>query len=68
MFNQPRPALTRTPTHDHETLKTWAAFVQDQIALTERFKVLGGVRLERFEQKYDDLTPDNRDWQKADTL
>ena len=51
---------------DHETLKTWAAFVQDQIALTERFKVLGGVRLERFEQKYDDLTPDNRDWQKAD--
>ncbi len=66
VLNQPRPALTRTPTHDHETLKTWAAFVQDQIALTERFKVLGGVRLERFEQKYDDLTQANRDWQKAE--
>ncbi|MEQ9725150.1 TonB-dependent receptor [Pseudomonas sp. WHRI 8822A] len=66
VFSQSRPALTRTPTHDHETLKTWAAFVQDQIALTERFKVLGGVRLERFEHKYDDLRVNNADWEKAD--
>ncbi len=57
VLGQPRPALTRVATHDHETLKTWAAFVQDQIALTERLKVLGGVRLERFEHDYDNKMP-----------
>ena len=36
VYGQPRPALTRTPTHDKENLKTYAAFVQDQVALTER--------------------------------
>ncbi len=66
VLGQPRPALGNVTTHDHEKLKTWAAFVQDQIALTERFKVLGGVRLERFEHQYDDFTAANRDWQKAE--
>mgnify|MGYP006161525415 CR=1 FL=1 len=32
--------MTRTPTHDKENLKTYAAFVQDQVALTERLKEL----------------------------
>ncbi|MCZ7023977.1 hypothetical protein O6487_24130, partial [Salmonella enterica subsp. enterica] len=27
VYGQPRPALTRTPTHDKENLKTYAAFV-----------------------------------------
>ncbi|WEK28405.1 MAG: TonB-dependent siderophore receptor [Candidatus Pseudomonas phytovorans] len=52
VLGQPRPALTRTTTWDKENLKTWAAFVQDQVALTERLKVLAGVRFERFEHDY----------------
>lgn len=66
VLGQPRPALGNVTTHDREKLKTWAAFVQDQVALTERLKVLGGVRIERFEHDYDDLRPVNADWNKAD--
>ena len=51
-LGQARPALTRTTTHDKENLKTWAFFVQDQVALTERLKALAGVRFERFEHDY----------------
>lgn len=47
VYGQPRPALTRTPTHDKENLKTYAAFVQDQVALTERLRLLGAARFER---------------------
>lgn len=66
VYNQARPALTRTTTQDHEKLKTWAAFIQDQVALTERLKVLAGVRLERFEHDYDNQLPNSVDWQAAD--
>ena len=66
VLGQPRPALGNITTHDREKLKTWAAFVQDQVALTERLKVLGGVRIERFEHDYDDLRPVNADWDMAD--
>jgi iron complex outermembrane receptor protein len=52
VYDQSRPALTRLTTHDKENLKTWAAFVQDQVALTERLKFLAGVRFERFEHDY----------------
>ncbi|OZI49069.1 TonB-dependent siderophore receptor [Bordetella genomosp. 5] len=67
ILGQPRPALTRTTTHDKENLKTWAAFVQDQVALTERFKVLAGLRLERFEHTYHDRLPGGRNWRSTDT-
>ncbi|SHM70112.1 iron complex outermembrane recepter protein [Pseudomonas asturiensis] len=53
VYGTARPALTRTTTHDKENLKTYAAFVQDQVALTERMKLLAGVRFERFEHDYD---------------
>ncbi|WP_122437224.1 TonB-dependent siderophore receptor [Pseudomonas viridiflava] len=53
VYGQARPALTRTTTNDKENLKTYAAFVQDQVALTERMKLLAGVRFERFEHDYD---------------
>ncbi len=66
VLGQPRPALTRTTTHDKENLKTWAAFVQDQVALTERLKALAGVRLERFEHDYDNYLPNSKSWQAAD--
>ncbi|WP_296233503.1 TonB-dependent siderophore receptor [Pseudomonas sp. UBA4617] len=66
VLGQPRPALTRITTHDKENLKTWAAFIQDQVALTERLKVLAGVRFERFEHDYDDKLPANRDFSKAE--
>ncbi|TKK30557.1 TonB-dependent siderophore receptor [Pseudomonas sp. CFBP13528] len=66
VYGQPRPALTRTPTHDKENLKTYAAFVQDQVALTERLKVLAGARFERFEHAYDTFVPGSKNWQAAD--
>jgi len=66
VLGQPRPALTRTTTHDKENLKTWAAFVQDQVALTERLKVLAGVRFERFEHDYDNYLPNSASWEAAD--
>ena len=53
VYGKARPALTRTTTNDKENLKTYAAFVQDQVALTERMKLLAGVRFERFEHDYD---------------
>ncbi|MBA1194461.1 TonB-dependent siderophore receptor [Pseudomonas entomophila] len=62
VLGQPRPALTRTTTHDRENLKTWAAFVQDQVTLTERLKALAGVRFERFEHDYEDKLSDARDF------
>jgi len=66
VYGQPRPALTRTPTHDKENLKTYAAFVQDQVALTERLKVLAGARFERFEHDYESYVPGVRSWNAAD--
>ncbi|GLH50401.1 TonB-dependent receptor [Pseudomonas lactis] len=64
VYGQIRPALTRTPTHDKENLKTYAAFVQDQVALTERLKVLAGARFERFEHDYQNYV--GKSWQAAD--
>ncbi|MFK0090635.1 TonB-dependent siderophore receptor [Pseudomonas sp. NPDC090755] len=66
VLGQPRPALTRTTTNDKENLKTWAAFVQDQVALTERLKVLAGVRFERFEHDYNNYLPNSTSWEAAD--
>lgn len=66
MLGQARPALNRITTHDKENLKTWAAFVQDQVALTERLKALAGVRFERFEHDYEDYLTTTRDFNKAE--
>ena len=63
---QARPDLVRTTTDDKENLKTWAAFIQDQVALTERLKVLAGLRFERFEHQYDNYLPGAVDWTAAD--
>ncbi|WP_207167841.1 TonB-dependent siderophore receptor [Pseudomonas protegens] len=66
LYGQPRPALTRTPTHDQENLKTYAAFVQDQVALTDKLKVLAGARFERFEHDYETYVPGGKSWQASD--
>ncbi|GLO53479.1 TonB-dependent receptor [Pseudomonas putida] len=67
VLGQPRPALATVPTTwDTENLKTWAFFIQDQVALTERLKALAGVRFERFEHDYDDKRPANRDFSKGE--
>ncbi|WP_317847929.1 TonB-dependent siderophore receptor [Pseudomonas sp. HTZ2] len=66
VLGQPRPALTRTTTDDKENLKTWAAFIQDQVALTDRLKALAGLRFERFEHQYDNYLPGAADWTAAD--
>ncbi|AMA45359.1 TonB-dependent siderophore receptor [Pseudomonas alabamensis] len=62
VLGQPRPALVGPTTYNSENLKTWAAFVQDQVTLTERLKALAGVRFERFEHDYDDKLSDARDF------
>lgn len=66
VYGQARPALTRTTTHDKENLKTWAAFLQDQITLTERLKLLVGARFERFEHDYDTYLVGTRSWTNSD--
>jgi len=63
---QARPALTRTTTHDKENLKTWAAFIQDQVALTDRLKALAGVRFERYEHDYDNKLNTAGDFSKGE--
>jgi iron complex outermembrane receptor protein len=66
VYGQPRPALTRTTTHDQENLKTYAAFVQDQVTLAEGLKALVGARFERFEHDYDSYLVNGRSWTNSD--
>ena len=66
VLGQARPALTRTTTHDHEKLKSTAAFLQDQMRLTERLKLLVGARIERDEHDYDNKLPNSVDWNKSE--
>ena len=66
VYGKPRPALTSTPTHDTENLKTYSAFVQDQVALTERLKVLAGARFERFEHEYKSYVTGVKPWNASD--
>lgn len=49
-----------------KTSKTYAAFVQDQVALTERLKVLAGARFERFEHDYESYVSGVKPWSAAD--
>ncbi|UFH50495.1 TonB-dependent siderophore receptor [Pseudomonas sp. KNUC1026] len=67
VLGQPRPALTRTTTHDHEQLDSTSAYVQDQMRLTERLKLLVGARIERDEHDYDNKLPGSVDWSKSET-
>ena len=64
-LGQPRPELTRTPTHDKENLKTYAFFVQDQIELTERLKAQLGARFERFEDDYVTFVSGAKSWTRS---
>ncbi|PVZ16520.1 MULTISPECIES: TonB-dependent siderophore receptor [unclassified Pseudomonas] len=64
VLGQARPALTRTTTHDHEQLDSTSAYIQDQMQLTERLKLLVGARLERDEHDYDNKLPNSVDWNK----
>ena len=66
VLGQPRPALTRVTTWDKENLQTWAAFIQDQVTLTERLKALAAVRFERFEHDYDNKLNNAGDFTKAE--
>ncbi|VXC98216.1 TonB-dependent siderophore receptor [Pseudomonas sp. 8Z] len=65
VHGQPLPALTRTTTHDAETLESYAFYLQDQIALTERLKAQVGARIERFEQSYENKLSTSGDWDQA---
>ncbi len=65
VYGQPLPALTRTTTYDDENLKSYAFFLQDQIALTERLTAQVGARLERFEQHYENKLTPAGSWDQA---
>jgi len=65
VYGQPLPALTRTTTYDDENLKSYAFFLQDQIALTERLTAQVGARLERFEQRYENKLTPAGSWEQA---
>jgi len=65
VYDQPLPALTRTTTYDDENLKSYAFFLQDQIALTERLTAQVGARLERFEQRYENKLTPAGSWEQA---
>lgn len=65
VYGQPLPALTRTTTYDDENLKSYAFFLQDQIALTERLTAQVGARLERFEQRYENKLIPAGSWDQA---
>lgn len=65
VYGQPLPALTRTTTYDDENLKSYAFFLQDQIALTERLTAQVGARLERFEQRYENKLTPAGSWNQA---
>ncbi|CAI8904330.1 Metal-pseudopaline receptor CntO [Pseudomonas donghuensis] len=65
VLGQARPALIPITTWNKENLQTWAFFIQDQVALTERLKALAGVRFERFEHDYDDKLVNSRDFSKG---
>ncbi|ESR01306.1 hypothetical protein F753_01195 [Stutzerimonas chloritidismutans AW-1] len=65
VYGQPLPALTRTTTYDDENLKSYAFFLQDQIALTERLTAQVGARLERFEQRYENKLTPAGSWDQA---
>lgn len=65
VYGQPLPALTRTTTYDDENLKSYAFFLQDQIALTKRLTAQVGARLERFEQRYENKLTPAGSWDQA---
>ncbi|QFU11755.1 Ferrichrome-iron receptor precursor [Stutzerimonas frequens] len=65
VYGQPLPALTRTTTYDDENLKSYAFFLQDQIALTERLTAQVGARLERFEQRYENKLNPAGSWDQT---
>jgi len=65
VYGQPLPALTHTTTYDDENLKSYAFFLQDQIALTERLTAQVGARLERFEQRYENKLNPAGSWDQA---
>jgi iron complex outermembrane receptor protein len=65
VYGQPLPALTRTTTYDDENLNSYAFFLQDQIALTERLTAQVGARLERFEQRYENKLTPAGSWDQA---
>ncbi|OFD18691.1 TonB-dependent receptor, partial [Acinetobacter baumannii] len=62
VLGQPLPELNRVTTHDRESLKTTALFVQDQIDLNERLSALLGLRFEHYEHDYKNLLPNTTNW------
>ncbi|NMG16838.1 TonB-dependent receptor [Aromatoleum bremense] len=57
---------TATDASNNVTSKTFAAYLQDQIALNDQWKVLAGLRYDKFEVDFDDKRIANADASSTD--
>lgn len=64
------PVVFGTPLQANNTVdaSVVAAYLQDQIELSEQFQVVAGIRFDRFDLDFDDLRPANADFGRADDL
>lgn len=60
--------LSPLQTNNNVRLALAAAYVQDQIDVTDSIKVVAGLRVDRFDLEFNDLRPANADFSRADTL
>jgi catecholate siderophore receptor len=59
-------ASTANDANNNVTSKTFAAYLQDQIALSDQWKVLAGLRYDKFEVDFDDKRVANTDLSRTD--
>ncbi len=64
------PVVFSSPLQANNTvdLALGAAYVQDQIELTEQFHIIAGLRFDRFDLEFDDKRPANADFKRTDDL
>lgn len=62
--------VTPTPlqTNNHVEANIAAAYVQDQIALSDQWQIIAGLRFDRFELDFDDRRAANTDFSRDDDL
>ncbi len=55
-------------TDNNVTANVAALYLQDQVALNDRWQVIAGVRFDRFDLDFDDLRPADADFSREDDL
>lgn len=59
VYGQPQPAVSLV-TDQQEEQKSFGAYVQDQIDLTENWKLLAGLRFDKYQKDLHNVLSDNR--------